>query len=269
MALKRTPRPSAVRWRWASPKRVFLSLAVIVVMMLTLDPFERMLAAEENAWVITTGRLITNLGNSGYYLVPLGVGLILLPLLRPGCGRIEAGLRQIWLRLAFAVSAITATGLAATLIKHVVGRVRPNHVLNHPVIDFEPFSFQASFASLPSGHSTTIATVAALCFLFLGRRVMPYVLPLVLAVMASRVMVSAHFPADVVAGALMGWALTIGYGRFVARRGLVFHETRSGALVPRGRHAVGAAREWLSRRGWSIWPSLPTRSGPPASGSGS
>jgi hypothetical protein len=57
----------------------------------------------------------------------------------------------------------------------------------------------------------------------------------------------------------MGWALTIGYGRFLARRGLVFNELPTGRLASRGGRAIRAVREWLSRRGWGIAQAVTTR----------
>ena len=80
-------------------------------------------------------------------------------------------------------------------------------LLSRGVYGFKPFTNQYYYASFPSGHANTIA---ALCY-GLGvvtRRFKLILLSIALVVMASRVIVGAHFPSDVLFGAYLGVVVT-------------------------------------------------------------
>jgi membrane-associated phospholipid phosphatase len=203
------------------------------------DPVALHILPEWPDRLVQIAAVITNLGDSGFYLVPLGGALLVLAVvdlqLPP---RLDASLRQIWLRLAFAFTVIAATGLIVNVGKRLIGRVRPLHVEPNAYLRFEPFSWHASNASFPSGHATTAWTVAAVLVLLFGPRLRPYVFALGTLVCISRVVLGAHYPADVVAGALFGWFATLCFAQFLARRGLVFRQNVDCALALRGQDAA-------------------------------
>jgi hypothetical protein len=106
-----------------------------------------------------------------------------------------------------AMDALTASiigpGLIGTSMKYVVGRVRPNTATR--TFEFKPFSKNQSF---PSGHASeafAVATAIAenypawwvqtLCYG--GAGLVGY----------ARIEQNAHYASDVVAGALLGWAV--------------------------------------------------------------
>lgn len=225
-------------------------VVLIGALMLLADPAAQHILREWPKTAVRIAAIITNLGDSGIYLIPIGVVLIVLAVvdlqLPP---RLDAALRQLWLQLAFAFTTIAATGLIVNVGKRLIGRVRPLHVDPDNYLHFEPFSWRASNASFPSGHATTAWTVAAVLVLFCGPRLRPYVFVIGTLVCISRVVLGAHYPADVVAGALFGWFATLWFAQFLARRGLVFRQNTDGALALRGQDAAKTLlMAWRARR---------------------
>ncbi|MDC2978841.1 phosphatase PAP2 family protein [Pelagibacteraceae bacterium] len=101
---------------------------------------------------------------------------------------------------------ILTVGIITQIIKHVVGRPRPNHTDFENVFSFKYFSLESNFHSFPSGHSSTIFIV---CFILVSvapkLRYFFYFLASVVAF--SRVVVGAHFFTDIVAGAILALIL--------------------------------------------------------------
>ncbi|MDC3078817.1 phosphatase PAP2 family protein [Pelagibacteraceae bacterium] len=101
---------------------------------------------------------------------------------------------------------ILTVGIITQIIKHVVGRPRPNHTDFEDVFDFKFFTMESNFHSFPSGHSSTIFIV---CYILVS--VLPklkYFFYFLASIVAfSRVIVSAHFFTDIVAGAILALIL--------------------------------------------------------------
>ena len=114
-----------------------------------------------------------------------------------------------WLTLALVLAGTISGSLVVTLVKALVGRVRPD-VTDHLV--------QVYDASFPSGHAANSACVYLTLALLLlqitdGRAVRRYILAatmlLVSAIGISRVYLGVHWPSDVLAGWIFGalWAV--------------------------------------------------------------
>ncbi len=152
--------------------------------------------------------------------------------------RVRAGLVEIGFAAAFAFVSVAGSGLVASLVKNAFGRARPEHLSPGAVFELHPFAFSAKFASFPSGHSTTAgATAMVLALLF------PALPGPILAsgglVAASRFLLDALFPADVIVGFGFGAAFTLTAAQGLARRNLVFRQNHNGRLEPKAADRPG------------------------------
>src|SRR5262249_25279639 len=101
---------------------------------------------------------------------------------------------------AFLFFSIAASGIVVDVLKVAFGRPRPQLLFQSVFYVFTWLSWQSDHWSFPSGHSATIvALVTALWFLW-PQHLLFYILVAVIVSM-SRVVVGAHYLADILAGA--------------------------------------------------------------------
>jgi len=120
----------------------------------------------------------------------------------------------LWAHLTLFGALLAA--LWALGLKALVGAPRPAAVLPPETINvIGPVLKKFAF---PSGHTTTIFTLAGvLCLHISSNRLRLLLLLFAVAVGCSRMVVGAHWPADVLAGAFGGW-LAAAVGTILARR---------------------------------------------------
>jgi len=121
--------------------------------------------------------------------------------------------------------------LTGEVIKWAVGRGRPFVGGEANAFNFAHFNGAEAYASFPSGHAvTSFALAFAVSAVWPQARVVMIVYAVLIAI--SRLVLLAHHPSDVVAGALIGviGAMIVRYW-FAARR-LGFAIRRDGAIVP-------------------------------------
>ena len=104
----------------------------------------------------------------------------------------------------FLFTATLLTGALTQLIKHIIGRPRPNYSSENSFFGFEFFSFESSLHSFPSGHTSTIFIVA-LALSMLTPKIKIYYIFFALIVGFSRVIVGAHFLTDVIGGIVIAF----------------------------------------------------------------
>lgn len=103
-----------------------------------------------------------------------------------------------------ALIAVLLAALTTHAIKYGLNLPRPAAVLDHNL--FHIIGPQLNGRALPSGHSTSVFAVAALVVghTLRWRYSLPIAL-LALTIGLSRIAVGAHWPADILAGAAIGW----------------------------------------------------------------
>jgi undecaprenyl-diphosphatase len=188
-------------------------------------------------------RIFTDFAKSTYVLWALAAGLALIALSLPrlnGVSRIS--LIGFGLRVQYIFFAVLFAVLASEVLKYIVGRGRPFVGGQANAFNFKHFTESEAFASLPSGHAVT-AFALAFAISSIWRKAGPFMWTFAVLICCSRVILLAHHPSDVVAGALTGviGAMLVHYW-FAARR-LGFTIDRNGAIIP----LVGPSWQGLKR----------------------
>jgi membrane-associated phospholipid phosphatase len=229
-ALVRRPKPSPYFvpvWRRLRLQAA-LAVCAVALSMLFLDTPLHDLAAGLPEWVVDDAFVVTDFGRSSWILVPFGVPLVLVTLLAsPTLAYMSrAVLAMVAARAGFVFVAVGLPGLISTIVKRWIGRVRPSDA---GPFAYEPFSWRPEYASFPSGHTTTaFAALIAIGAIF--PRLRPLLWLYALAIAASRVMVSAHYPSDVLAGAVFGAFVALLVRDWFAVRRLALYVAPDGAV---------------------------------------
>ncbi len=179
-----------------------LSFAVIAACIISYEVFDIRAAefcASVDYRIKEIFELTTRLGLSTPYLVAALAGFIYLHFIKKNEILANAA--------AFLFAAVALSGIANDLLKLLVGRSRPGLLFSQCIYGFKPFTDQYYYSSFPSGHANTIAAVCYGLNIVTGRFKF-MLLSVALAVTASRVVVGAHFPSDVLFGAYVGIVVT-------------------------------------------------------------
>jgi undecaprenyl-diphosphatase len=195
-------------------------IALVALAMQFLDARSLTFVRTLPTGLVDTFNEITDFGQSGWFLVPLAILIVLTAALAtPAAGRVGSlVLASLAVRFGYLFFAIAVPGLFVTIVKRLIGRVRPSDV---GPFAYVPWSWRNEYASLPSGHSTTaFAAAVAIAALWPKARIPMLIYAAVIAL--SRVIITAHFVSDVVAAAFVGGFGAILVRNWYASRGLAF-----------------------------------------------
>jgi membrane-associated phospholipid phosphatase len=214
----RVPPPSS-----SAVATTIVLLAAAVACMFVLDTAASDWARGLPQWFEDVFEVITDFGLSGWFLFPSGFILLCFAALASSAlPRLSQGvLSTLAVRFGYLFLAIGVPGLFVTIVKRLIGRARPYVGSHDDPFAYLPFAWQPEYASMPSGHATTAASAAiAIGAIWPGSRGVMWLYALV--IMFSRVVVLAHHPSDVIAGAVVGAIGAFWVRRWFAARGLLF-----------------------------------------------
>jgi undecaprenyl-diphosphatase len=206
--------------------------AVIIALMYVLDAREIGLMPPRGTASLWPVRILTDFGKDAYVLSALAAALLVIAIIAPRLPRPSRSLLLSFAtRLQFLFFAVLVPVLAGQIIKWIAGRGRPFVGGKANAFNFAPFNGTEAYASFPSSHAITAFALAFAVSALWPRALIPMIVYAFL-IAITRLVLLAHHPSDVVAGALIGvvGAMFVRYW-FAARR-LGFAIRRDGTIVP-------------------------------------
>lgn len=225
-----------------------VAVAVLIATMFVLDAWSVSYARRLPGPLREAAGRFTDLGKSGWFLWPTGILLLALAVLTsPDLPRFSRGILAAFaVRLGFVFTAIGLPSLFATIIKNVIGRARP-FVAGDDIWAYEPFTWHARYASFPSGHATTaFAALIAIGAIFPQARALMWIYAVLIAL--SRVIITAHHPSDVIAGAIVGAVGAYLVRNWFAARRLGFAVNSDGSVHPMPGPSIRRIMKAVARR---------------------
>jgi membrane-associated phospholipid phosphatase len=216
-----------------------LVAAAIIALMVAVDVPEIELMPSRGTPGLWPVRILTDFGKAALVLWLLAGALFAVAIIAARLrGMARSRLLGFGIRLQFVFFAVLVPILFGEVVKWIVGRGRPFVGGKANAFNFVHFAGTDAYASFPSAHSITAVALAFAVAAVWPRARVPMALYAILIV-ASRLVLLAHHPSDVVAGALVGvvGAMSVRYWFAARRLGFAIHP--DGAIVPLGGPSAG------------------------------
>ena len=205
---------------------------LIATLMIWFDAREIALMPPRGAAGLWPARFLTDFGKDTYVLLLLAMVLLGVMLAIPAMHEAaRARLLGISLRLQFVLLAVSVPLVVGEPLKWIVGRGRPFVGGEANPFNFVHFAGTEAYFSFPSAHSIT-AFALAFAVAAAWPRLRGVMIAYALVIAFTRLVLLAHHPSDVVAGASIGiiGAMCVRY--WFAVRGLGFTVDPDGAISP-------------------------------------
>ncbi len=175
--------------------------AAIIVLMYAIDAWEIAQMPKRGTPSLWWLRILTDFGKDEYVLAVLAALLIAVAIVSPALRGIQRSLLLgLGTRLQFIFCAVAVSNLVTEVLKYCIGRGRPFVGGEANAFHFSHFAGNPAYYSFPSGHATTAFALAlAVSAVWPQARVAMAIYALIIA--ATRLVLLAHHPSDVVAGA--------------------------------------------------------------------
>ncbi|MGX1163985.1 membrane-associated phospholipid phosphatase [Bradyrhizobium sp. USDA 372] len=206
--------------------------ALVIVLMVAFDQTEILLMPPRGTPSLWPIRILTDFGKDEYILSVLGAALVVLALVAAGLrGSRRALLLGFGTRLQFMFLSVAVSAFVAEILKYLIGRGRPFVGGTANPFNFVPFEGTGAYASLPSGHAVA-AFALAFAVSALWPRLRVFMFTYAIVILLTRLVLLAHHPSDVVAGALVGTVGALAVRYWFAARKLGFAIRADGTIVP-------------------------------------
>ncbi|MGA2057959.1 MAG: phosphatase PAP2 family protein [Bradyrhizobium sp.] len=209
-----------------------IAALLIVTLMIWFDAREIALMPPRGTASLWPLRILTDFGKDTNVLSLTAVLLLVVGLVAPAMhGPARRGLLAAGLRLQFVLLAVSVPLIVGELLKWIVGRGRPFVGGPANAFNFVHFAGKESYFSFPSAHSIT-AFALAFAVAAIWPRLRGVMIAYALVIVFTRLVLLAHHPSDVVAGAMIGiiGAMCVRY--WFAARGLGFAIGDRGIISP-------------------------------------
>jgi membrane-associated phospholipid phosphatase len=203
----------------------------IVVLMYAIDAWEITQMPKRGTPSLWWLRILTDFGKDEYVLAVLAALLVTIAIVSPALRGIQRSLLLgLGTRLQFIFCAVAFSNLVTEVLKYCIGRGRPFVGGEANAFHFSHFAGNPAYYSFPSGHATTAFALAlAVSAVWPQTRVAMAIYALIIA--TSRLVLLAHHPSDVVAGAMVGIVGTVLVRYWFAARRLGFAIQHDGSIV--------------------------------------
>jgi membrane-associated phospholipid phosphatase len=213
-----------------------IGAVAVAGLMVFVDAWEIGLMPPRGTASLWPARILTDFAKDAYVLIALLLAMVIVALVVP---RSRENLRSRWLSLGtqfeYLFLAVLVPVLVGEVIKWAVGRGRPFVGGKADAFNFVPFNGTEAHFSLPSAHAITAFALAfAVSAIWPRTRVVMFVYAVV--ILSTRLVLLAHHPSDVVAGAVIGVVGAMGVQYWFAARRLGFSISDDGKIVPLSRH---------------------------------
>jgi membrane-associated phospholipid phosphatase len=221
------------RLQWQVLWLVAIGAAAIVALMLTFDAIEIGLMPPRGTPGLWPVRILADFGKDAYVLYTLAAILAVIGLAIPASTRpSRMRLARYGRRAQYLFLAVLVPVLMGEVVKWVVGRGRPFVGGKANAFNFAPFNGTEAYASLPSSHAVTACALAfAVAAIWPRARLVMAIYALL--IVATRLVLLAHHPSDVLAGGLLGVIGAMGVRHWLAVRRLGFTIRHHGEIASR------------------------------------
>ena len=209
-----------------------IAAILVVALMIWFDAQEIALMPPRGTASLWPFHILTDFGKDNYVVALLAVLLLVVVLAAPALhGPARRRLLAIGLRLQFVLLAVSVPLVAGELVKWTAGRGRPFVGGQPNPFNFAPFAGTEAHASFPSAHSIT-AFALAFAIAAVWPRMRGLMIAYALMIAFTRLVLLAHHPSDVVAGATIGIIGVMCVRYWFAARGLGFSISSGGIISP-------------------------------------
>jgi undecaprenyl-diphosphatase len=210
-----------------------IGTVLVTVLMFGFDATEIGLMPPRGAPSAWPARAITDFGKDDYVLMFLAAALMAMALAFPFLhGASRGRLLRFASHVEYLFFAVALPVFLTEIIKNVVGRGRPFVGGKANPFNFAPFTGTEAYFSFPSAHAATAFALALGVAAIWPRWRIPAFIYAV-AIAASRLVMLAHHPSDVVGGAVLGVVGALAVRYWFAARELGFAIDEDGKIVAR------------------------------------